>query len=49
MNAIDWWARRCVAWPLALAGMMLTWVSEALILAAAWVADIDPDDDEAHL
>lgn len=47
--AIDWYARRAVAWPLALAGLLFTYVSEGLINAAAWVADVDTKDDDESL
>ena len=49
MKVIDFYARRAVAWPLALLGLLLTELSALLITAAAWVADVDPQDDEQSL
>jgi hypothetical protein len=49
MRVIDFYARRCVAWPLAILGLLLTWISEGLIRTAAWLADVDPQNDEQSL
>ena len=49
MNTVDRFGRRCIAWPIALLGMGLTWISQGLILAAAWIMDIDPTDDNQFL
>lgn len=49
MTAINYYARRCIAWPLALVGLVCSFLSEGLIRSAAWLADVDPDDDEQSL
>lgn len=49
LAAIDLFARRIVAWPLALIGLALSFVSEGLIYAAAWLVGIDPSDDNSYL
>jgi hypothetical protein len=49
MRTLDFYARRMVAWPLALLGLLLTWISEGCIRTAAWLADVDPADDQQSL
>jgi hypothetical protein len=49
VRAIDRFARRCVAWPLAILGLLLTWGAEGCIYAAAWLADIDVECDDEWL
>lgn len=39
----DRFGRGCVAWVLAVAAMGLTGISELLLYAAAWVAQVDID------
>ena len=49
MKRIDFYARRLVAWPLALLGLLLTELSALLINTAAFIADVDPADDSQSL
>lgn len=43
-STIDRCARTAVSWPLALAGLVLSFCSEWLIRAAAWIADVNLED-----
>jgi hypothetical protein len=47
--AIDKFGRRCVAWPMALAGLALCFIAEGLIRSAAWIAGVDVEDEDAVL
>ena len=44
--AIDLWARRLVAWPLVLIGMVLTAMAACLILTGAWLVNVNLESDE---
>ena len=46
---LDLTGRRLIAWPLALTGLGLTYLSGGLIHLAAWVRGIDVDDDSQVL
>jgi hypothetical protein len=39
LKTIDWYARRAVAWPLIIAGSLLTGFAGLLIHAGAWLTD----------
>jgi hypothetical protein len=45
MNRLDWFGRRCLAWPAMLAGAGLTIVGGGLLKFAAWILDMTFDDD----
>ena len=49
MNTVDRFGRRCIAWPLAVFGLILAWIGQGAILASAWILDIDIYDDTQSL
>lgn len=46
---LDLIGRRCIAWPMALVGLALSLIAKGLILSAAWLVGIDPDNEEQTL
>ena len=44
MNALDWFGRRCLAWPTMLLGALLTICGGYLLRFAAWIMDIVLDE-----
>lgn len=46
MNALDWFGRRCLAWPAALLGAIFATLGGECLRFAAWVMDFDDLIDE---
>ena len=49
LATIDFIARRVMAWPLALIGIVCVQLGGGLIHTAAWVADIDVNNEDEYL
>jgi len=43
---IDLWGRRLVAWPMVLVGLLLTSIAAVLILAGAWIVNVNLESDD---
>jgi len=41
LTTLDWFGRRCLAWPLAILGSIGTDISGWLLRAAAWLVEYD--------
>ncbi len=41
IDALDWFGRRCLAWPAMVLATSLTGISGYLLRFAAWITDID--------
>jgi hypothetical protein len=41
VTALDWFGRRCLAWPATLLGAALTMLGGGLLLFAAWLLEVE--------